>query len=112
MPDDGPTVLGDPIVLATWSSVFPLSKGPAHRIGLLIGPTVGEDLSAQLRADYLQEISARVAPPFAVSSDGDLLGSGDFDGEPSDILFAAVFAADLDAVVRRKLSTVPTPTVS
>jgi hypothetical protein len=88
-------------LLASWTAVFPLSRGPAHRVRLRIGPDVDAELVAAITADYVRELSERVPDGCWIDAGGDLVGAPEFDDAPLDVLFTAVFTTDLDAIVRR-----------
>jgi hypothetical protein len=88
-------------LLATWTSVFPLSHGPSHRVRLHTGSNGSAELVGAIAADYVRELSDRVPIGYRISADGDLRGPRDLDRPPRDVLFAAVFTTDLDKIVRR-----------
>lgn len=100
--------IASPAPLVTWTEVFPLSPGPAHRVRLHTGPRSGADLVEAITADYVRELSERVPDGCRISADGDLFGPCEVEGTAADVLFAAAFATDLDAVVRRHSPPGPT----
>jgi hypothetical protein len=99
--DEAPDGTPSDTLLATWTAVFPLSHGPAHRVRLLTGPNGSAELVRAIAADYVRELSERVPSGCRISADGDLLGPRDLDHPPRDVLFTAVFTTDLEAIVHR-----------
>ena len=104
---ESPEEIAPDTVLAPWTAVFPLSRGPAHRVRLDTGPDVDAEIADAITADYLRELSERVPDGCWISVEGDLHGPPDFDDAPRDVLFNAVFTTDFDAIVRRNSPPVP-----
>ena len=103
--DEAPTET----LLVAWTAVFPLSHGPAHRVRLHTGPDADAELVAAIAADYVRELSERAPSGCRISADGDLFGPRSGECAPQDVLFAAVFTTDLDAIVARHSPPGPEP---
>ncbi len=90
------------VILANWTSVYPLSRSPAERIERDVGSAVPNARLRSILNEYVRTINTRLDPALQLQIGGDVVGPSEFAGDPVLELFTAVLGTDVHAIIARQ----------